>query len=94
MDEYGGKWKVLMEKVRKQMEKGSDPASAEVQLLAIEWNSLVLAFTGGNSQIEFRLQEMYKQEPKMREQAGMDQELYEFVGKMMRYFSTVNRLKA
>src|SRR6185437_12294647 len=71
-------WEVLIAKVRSEMEKGTDPTTPHVQELAAEWNSLVLAFTGGNPKIEYGLQNMYMNEPKMRERAGLDAKMFEY----------------
>lgn len=65
------RWEVLTNQVRSAMEKGTDPTESNVQKLAAEWNSLVTAFTGGNPKIEFGLQNMYSNEPKMRENVGL-----------------------
>ena len=44
------------------MEKGTDSASEQVQLLARRWMDLVHDFTGGNPEIEESLHNMYRQE--------------------------------
>lgn len=64
-----GEWKELMEQVRTEMEKGTDPASESVQALARRWMGLVREFTGGNPGIEKSLGTMYQQEPAVH---GMD----------------------
>ena len=55
-------WQELIAAVRDEMDAGADPASERVQALAQRWNALVLAFTGGNPEIERSLQTMYQQE--------------------------------
>jgi len=85
MKNYQNDWTDLMEKVRAEAKKGTDPSSAYVQELAVKWNSLVKAFSGGNKAIEVQLGSMYRNEPAMRDKAGMDPEVYEYVAKMMSY---------
>lgn len=64
-----GEWKELMDQVRAEMEKGTDPASETVQALARRWMGLVREFTGGNPGIEKSLGTMYQQETTVH---GMD----------------------
>ena len=64
-----GEWKELMEQVKAEMEKGTDPASETVQALARRWMGLVREFTGGNPGIEKSLGTMYQQETTVH---GMD----------------------
>ena len=55
-------WSQLIEDVRTEMEKGTDPASERVQPLARRWMELVHAFTAGDPQIERSLANMWQQE--------------------------------
>ncbi|MBW4632419.1 MAG: TipAS antibiotic-recognition domain-containing protein [Iphinoe sp. HA4291-MV1] len=55
-------WQELIEQVRVEMEKGTDPTSESVQLLARRWRNLIEEFTGGNPEIEKSLNTMYQQE--------------------------------
>lgn len=55
-------WSELIEQVRAEMDKGTDPASETVQRLARRWMDLVNAFTGGNPDIEKSLRNMWQQE--------------------------------
>jgi DNA-binding transcriptional MerR regulator len=64
-----GEWKELMEQVKAEMDKGTDPASETVQALARRWMGLVHEFTGGNPGIEKSLKTMYREEPTVH---GMD----------------------
>lgn len=64
-----GEWKELMEQVKAEMDKGTDPASETVQALARRWMGLVHEFTGGNPGIEKSLKTMYREEPAVH---GMD----------------------
>jgi MerR family transcriptional regulator, thiopeptide resistance regulator len=45
-------WAELMERVRAEMEAGTDPSNERVQVLAARWMKLVGEFTGGDPEIE------------------------------------------
>jgi hypothetical protein len=55
-------WSELMEKVRVEMEKGTEPTSDAVQRLAAQWMDLVNQFTGGNPEIVKAVGNMWNQE--------------------------------
>lgn len=55
-------WQDLIDQVRTEMEKGTDPASESVQALAQRWRSLIEEFTGGDPGIRQSLNRMYQQE--------------------------------
>ena len=55
-------WAELIEQVRAEMERGTDPADRRVQLLAGRWMDLVNQFTGGDPGIERSLGNMWRQE--------------------------------
>ena len=55
-------WTELMEQVRAEMEKGTDPANERVQILARRWMELVQEFTGGDPGIERSVGNMWQQE--------------------------------
>lgn len=74
-------WPELIAQVRAAMEKSSDPASDEVQRLARRWNDLVREFTGGDPEIHRALNTMYKEEPAMARQNGLDPELFAYLAK-------------
>lgn len=81
--EVEAEWPKLIAEVRAEMERGTNPASETVQALAKRWQSLVDEFTGGNPEIAASLNRMYQQEPAVREQAGVDPELFAYIGKAM-----------
>lgn len=74
-------WPLLIAKVRAEMEKGTDPADPRVQALAGRWGELVKEFTGGNPGIEQALGKRYQQEPELRQQTGIDTQMFEYVNK-------------
>ena len=55
-------WQVLMDEVRAEMERGTDPADPRVQALAARWKALIEEFTGGNPGIARSLGRMWKEE--------------------------------
>lgn len=74
-------WAVLMAEVREEVAKGTDPRGERGRELAARWQSLIDEFTGGNPGIEGSLRRMYEAEPGMRERAGGDPAMYEFISK-------------
>ena len=79
--EVEAEWPQLIAKVRAEMEKGTDPASAAVQPLARRWMELLREFTGGNPGIQQGLNTMYSQEPEVRERTGIDPQMMDYIGK-------------
>ncbi|MFQ5599611.1 MAG: MerR family transcriptional regulator [Candidatus Krumholzibacteriia bacterium] len=63
-------WKELLEQVRAEMGKGTDPASEPVTRLARRYRQLIQEFTGGNPEIEASLRAMYQQEPNIASRFG------------------------
>jgi DNA-binding transcriptional MerR regulator len=69
MREVQDEWPKLMDEVRAEMERGTDPADERVQALARRWAGLVREFTGGNPGIERSLGNLYQNESTVH---GMD----------------------
>ena len=55
-------WQTLMDEVRAEMERGTDPADPRVQALAARWKALIEEFTGGDPGIAQSLGRMWKEE--------------------------------
>ncbi len=55
-------WAELIENVRTEMQKGTDPSDERVQGYARQWMGLVRSFTGGNPGIEKALNTMWHEE--------------------------------
>jgi MerR family transcriptional regulator, thiopeptide resistance regulator len=55
-------WSALIDEVRAEMNRGSDPTSERVQALARRWTALVQEFTGGNPEISTSLNAMWQEE--------------------------------
>ena len=49
---FDAAWTELIDAVRDQVSRGSDPQSEAVQALARRWRTLIDAFTGGDESIE------------------------------------------
>lgn len=74
-------WPQLIACMQEEMAKGTDPTSETAQALARRWQELIQEFTGGDAGIETSLRNMYGQEPRLRQQTGMDPSLMEFVAR-------------
>ncbi|MCH9033429.1 MAG: MerR family transcriptional regulator [Planctomycetes bacterium] len=85
MREAEGEWKQLLEQIRSEMAKGTDPASETMQRLAKRYQGLIDEFTGGNKEIEESLRRMYKAEPDIAGDKGYtpDPKMAEYVGKSL-----------
>lgn len=78
-------WKELIDEVRAEMEKGTDPASEPVQRLAARWRNLIDAFTGGNPAIEASLNRMYEEKgPEQASRGMVDPELFAYMDKALK----------
>lgn len=76
-------WPRLIDEVRAEMQKGTDPGSPRVQALAKRWTSLVNEFSGGDSGIEKSVANMYCQEPGAAERFGFDPKVWDYVKQAM-----------
>jgi MerR family transcriptional regulator, thiopeptide resistance regulator len=74
-------WPQLIARVRSEMTKGTDPTSPEMQKLAKRWNELVNQFTGGNAEIRAAKERLYREEPEVRKQQGLDSEIIDYIKK-------------
>jgi MerR family transcriptional regulator, thiopeptide resistance regulator len=55
-------WQTLMDEVRAELDRGTDPADPRVQALAARWKALIEEFTGGDPGIAQSLGRMWKEE--------------------------------
>jgi MerR family transcriptional regulator, thiopeptide resistance regulator len=77
-------WQDLIEKVRTEMEKGTDPSSESVQALARHWRSLIEEFTGGDPGVRQSLNTLYQQEgAEAASRGAMDTALAEYMSRAM-----------
>jgi DNA-binding transcriptional MerR regulator len=77
-------WPRLIARVKEEMEKGTDPTSPAILVLARRWKELVEAFSGGDRGIETSLSTMYREEPDMARQQGFDPALFGYIGAAMK----------
>ena len=78
-------WPQLIERARAEMAKGTDPAAAPMQAIAHRWQELIAMFTGGDAGIARSLNRLYQEEPQMGARAGIDAELFAYVGKAIEH---------
>ena len=77
-------WSELIEQVRAEIDKGTDPASEQARLLAKRWMELVHEFTGGNPEIEKSLRTMYRQETTIHSMETRSiREMMEYISRAM-----------
>lgn len=74
-------WPELLGKVRTEMENNTDPADPRVQALAKRWMELLKAFSGGNREIEKSAATMYRNEPGVAQQYGVDPRMFPYIQK-------------
>jgi DNA-binding transcriptional MerR regulator len=80
-------WPRLIAAVREEMRKGTDPHSEEVRALAKRWRELLDAFSGGNREMEASAAKMYREEPQVAQQYGLDAEVFKYIGEAMKSLS-------
>lgn len=80
--EVEAEWPRLIEQVRVEMDKGTDPSDERVQKLANRWRELINEFTGGNREIEGVLRKGYQKDPTFGRPEGDPQ-----MGEYMQYIT-------
>jgi len=77
-------WAKLLDDIRVEMERGTDPADAKLRPLEKRRQALVNAFSGGDKAIEENLKRLWiEQGDKLCAQFGMDPKVMQYVGKMV-----------
>jgi MerR family transcriptional regulator, thiopeptide resistance regulator len=74
-------WPRLIAEMRAAMERGADPAAPEVQALARRWSELVQQFTGGDAAVARFTAALYRGEPQVAAQNGLDPALFAYVAR-------------
>lgn len=75
-------WADLIARVRAERDAGTDPADPRVRALAVRWQELVEAFTGGDEGIRNSLGRMYVQEgPEQASRGMLDKGLMAYIGR-------------
>jgi len=77
-------WPRLIAAVREEMQKGTDPRSERVRELARRWRELLNAFSGGDQKIEAATAKMYREEPQVTQQYGLDAEIFKYIGEALK----------
>lgn len=72
-------WPALIQAVRLEMERGTDPKSARVQTLAARWQALLAQFTGDDSEVKAKFQTMWANEPGLQRDTGVTPDLIGFL---------------
>ncbi|HET6764364.1 MAG TPA: MerR family transcriptional regulator [Longimicrobiaceae bacterium] len=78
--EVEAEWPRLIAEVREAIDRGDDPAGEHAQGLARRWMGLVGEFTGGDPGLSRSLGEMYQGQPEVRQQYGLDPDMFQFIG--------------
>jgi DNA-binding transcriptional MerR regulator len=81
--EVEAEWPRLIAAVRAEMQKGTDPASPQVQALARRWVELVNEFTAGKPDIGRGVARLYSEEPSVRAKTDLDAEVFTYVSRAM-----------
>jgi len=75
-------WQELILQVSAEMEKGTEPTSESMQVLAQRWMELIQQFTGGDPGIEQSLNRMYQQEgSEVASRGTVDSAMFEHMGR-------------
>ena len=78
-------WTELIDEVRTEMEKGTDPSDHVAQKLAQRWQSLLKEFTGGNPWIQKSLNMMYqKEDPEEFSHGAFDRTVMDYIVKAVK----------
>ena len=76
-------WPLLIQRMKGEMEEGTDPSHPRVGELARRWRSLIQAFSGGNQKVESSLAGMYRGEPGLARGQGLSGELFQYVARAL-----------
>jgi DNA-binding transcriptional MerR regulator len=79
MREVQEQWPRLMQEVRAEMARGTDPKDPRVQALAKQWRDLIHEFTGGDPGIEASLKNLYRGESQFAAEQGLDSSVNEYI---------------
>lgn len=77
-------WQTLIDEVKAEMQKGTDPTSEPVLALARRYQALIQAFTGGDPAIQTSLKKMYTEQGPEKASRGMvDMDVMNYIGQAM-----------
>lgn len=84
LKEAESEFNVLIEEIRLEKEKGTNPKNSKVQALAQKWSSIVYSFTGNDPGIRKQAEKFHAENPDNILQYGMDTELYKYIMKALK----------
>jgi DNA-binding transcriptional MerR regulator len=76
-------WPELIARVQSAMERGVDPKSEEMRALGKRWQELIEMFTGGDPGIAASLSNMYRNEPSVSQQYGLNGDMMKYVAESL-----------
>lgn len=76
-------WPQLMQRVREELARGTDPKHPRVVALAKQWRALIDEFTGGDAAIEQSLRDLYANESAVAERQGADRALSDYIARAL-----------
>jgi DNA-binding transcriptional MerR regulator len=78
-DEVETEWPALVQAVRDEMARGTDPAAPAVQAIVNRWKALQKRFVAGNPGLRETMQRMYREEPELQRQSGVEPALFDYL---------------
>ncbi|MCS0673470.1 TipAS antibiotic-recognition domain-containing protein [Cytobacillus firmus] len=76
-------FRMVLEKIRSEKDKGTSPSSSKVQAMAKKWGDIVYSFTGNNQELKKQTENFHAENPDNGLQFGMDAELYKYIQKAL-----------
>ena len=77
----GEAWTKWVDEMKTALRSGADTQSEEVQKLMRHWNEMVNHLAGNNEENRQKFNDLLHDEPKARQDHGIDDELFEFMAK-------------
>lgn len=72
-------FRMVLQKLRTEKDKGTTPRSNKVQVLAKKWRDIAYSFTGNNQDLKIQTEKFHAENPDNSLQYGMDAELYYYI---------------
>ncbi|CRK82850.1 MerR family transcriptional regulator [Neobacillus massiliamazoniensis] len=83
LKEVEQEFKIILEKIRLEIEKGTSAKNSKVQELAKKWSDIVYSFTGNDQDITKQAEKFHNENPGNELQFGMDTEVYKYIKKAL-----------
>lgn len=81
--QYVSEWSEITAKIRVEYEKGTPPENLDVTQLAKRWNEFLNKLTFRDPEISKAAERYYKENPKIGEKFGIDNQLSDYIKKAM-----------